>query len=37
MTLQEVNEALTLVHDAADAEAEIIFGSLDRRERRATR
>ena len=28
MTLQEVNEALTLVHDAADAEAEIIFGSL---------
>jgi cell division protein FtsZ len=28
MTLQEVNEALTLVHDAADNEAEIIFGSL---------
>jgi len=28
LTLQEVNEALTLVHDAADAEAEIIFGSL---------
>jgi len=28
MTLQEVNEALTLVHDSADAEAEIIFGSL---------
>ncbi len=28
MTLQEINEALTLVHDAADAEAEIIFGSL---------
>ena len=28
MTLQEVNEALTLVHDAADDEAEIIFGSL---------
>ncbi|MHA7633088.1 cell division protein FtsZ [Corallococcus sp. M7] len=28
MTLQEVNEALTLVHDAADGEAEIIFGSL---------
>lgn len=28
MTLQEVNEALTLVHDAADVEAEIIFGSL---------
>lgn len=28
MTLQEVNEALTLVHDAADPEAEIIFGSL---------
>jgi cell division protein FtsZ len=28
MTLQEVNEALTLVHDAADSEAEIIFGSL---------
>ncbi len=28
MTLQEVNEALTLVHDAADTEAEIIFGSL---------
>ena len=28
MTLQEVNEALTLVHDAADEEAEIIFGSL---------
>lgn len=28
MTLQEVNEALTLVHDAADQEAEIIFGSL---------
>ena len=28
MTLQEVNEALTLDHDAADAEAEIIFGSL---------
>ncbi|AGC47460.1 cell division protein FtsZ [Myxococcus stipitatus DSM 14675] len=27
MTLQEVNEALTLVHDAADSEAEI-FGSL---------
>ena len=26
MTLQEVNEALTLVHDAADEEAEIIFG-----------
>lgn len=28
MTLQEINEALTLVHDAADPEAEIIFGSL---------
>src|SRR5262245_41921745 len=28
MTLQEVNEALTLIHDAADEEAEIIFGSL---------
>ena len=28
LTLQEVNEALTLVHDAADGEAEIIFGSL---------
>ncbi|HMK72720.1 MAG TPA: cell division protein FtsZ, partial [Myxococcaceae bacterium] len=28
LTLQEVNEALTLVHDAADPEAEIIFGSL---------
>ncbi len=28
MTLQEVNEALTLVHDAADSDAEIIFGSL---------
>ncbi len=28
MTLQEVNEALSLVHDAADPEAEIIFGSL---------
>src|SRR4029077_4500640 len=28
MTLQEVNEALTLVHDVADPEAEIIFGSL---------
>jgi cell division protein FtsZ len=28
MTLQEVNEALTLVHDSADPEAEIIFGSL---------
>jgi len=28
MTLQEVNEALTLVHDASDEEAEIIFGSL---------
>jgi cell division protein FtsZ len=28
MTLQEVNEALTLVHDSADSEAEIIFGSL---------
>ena len=28
ITLQEVNEALTLVHDAADEEAEIIFGSL---------
>jgi len=28
LTLQEVNEALTLVHDAADQEAEIIFGSL---------
>ena len=28
MSLLEVNEALTLVHDAADAEAEIIFGSL---------
>ena len=28
MTLQEVNEALTLVHDAADPDAEIIFGSL---------
>jgi cell division protein FtsZ len=28
MTLQEVNEALTLVHDAADQDAEIIFGSL---------
>ncbi|MGO8969626.1 MAG: cell division protein FtsZ [Myxococcaceae bacterium] len=28
LTLQEVNEALTLVHDAADEEAEIIFGSL---------
>ena len=28
LTLQEVNEALTLIHDAADEEAEIIFGSL---------
>jgi cell division protein FtsZ len=28
LSLQEVNEALTLVHDCADAEAEIIFGSL---------
>lgn len=28
ITLQEINEALTLVHDAADPEAEIIFGSL---------
>jgi cell division protein FtsZ len=28
MTLQEVNEALTLVHDSADPDAEIIFGSL---------
>ena len=28
LTLQEVNEALTLVHDSADQEAEIIFGSL---------
>lgn len=28
MTLQEVNEALTLIHDSADGEAEIIFGSL---------
>jgi cell division protein FtsZ len=28
LTLQEVNEALTLVHDSADPEAEIIFGSL---------
>jgi len=28
MTLQEVNEALTLVHDSADSDAEIIFGSL---------
>ena len=28
LTLQEVNEALTLVHDSADSEAEIIFGSL---------
>ena len=28
MTLQEVNEALTLVHDAADEEAKIIFGTL---------
>lgn len=28
LTLQEVNEALTLVHDAADEDAEIIFGSL---------
>jgi len=28
MTLQEINEALTLVHDSADPEAEIIFGSL---------
>jgi cell division protein FtsZ len=28
LSLQEVNEALTLVHDCADPEAEIIFGSL---------
>ncbi len=28
MTLQEVNESLSLVHEAADPEAEIIFGSL---------
>jgi cell division protein FtsZ len=28
LTLQEVNEALSLVHDSADDEAEIIFGSL---------
>src|SRR5262249_2114744 len=28
MTLQAINEALTLVHDAADPEAEIIFCSL---------
>ena len=28
ITLQEVNEAITLVHDCADQEAEIIFGSL---------
>jgi len=28
ITLQEVNEAITLVHDCADPEAEIIFGSL---------
>src|SRR5260370_24691664 len=28
MTLQEMNEALTSVHDAAGPEAEIIFGSL---------
>jgi cell division protein FtsZ len=28
LSLQEVNEALSLVHDCADAEAEIIFGSL---------
>ncbi|MBI3185537.1 MAG: cell division protein FtsZ [Myxococcales bacterium] len=28
MTLQEVHEALSLVHAAADPEAEIIFGSL---------
>src|ERR671934_25198 len=34
MTLQEVNEALTLVHDAADPEAELLFGSPGRRARR---
>ncbi|MBX7115739.1 MAG: cell division protein FtsZ [Myxococcaceae bacterium] len=28
ITLQEVNEAVSLVHDAADPEANIIFGSL---------
>src|SRR5258706_14487128 len=28
ITLQEVNEAVSLAHDAADPEAKIIFGSL---------
>jgi cell division protein FtsZ len=28
ITLQEVNEAVSLAHDAADSEANIIFGSL---------
>jgi cell division protein FtsZ len=28
LTLQEVSDAVTLAHDAADGEAEIIFGSL---------
>jgi cell division protein FtsZ len=28
ITLQEVNEAVSLAHDAADPEANIIFGSL---------
>jgi cell division protein FtsZ len=28
LTIQEVNEAMTLVHDAADPDAEIIFGSV---------
>ncbi|MBM4380627.1 MAG: cell division protein FtsZ [Deltaproteobacteria bacterium] len=28
LTIQEVNEAMTLVHDAADSDAEIIFGSV---------
>jgi cell division protein FtsZ len=28
ITLQEVNDAVSLAHDAADAEANIIFGSL---------
>ena len=28
LTIQEVSEAMTLVHDAADPDAEIIFGSV---------
>ena len=31
MTLQEVNEALTLMHEAADEDANIIFGSSSTR------